>query len=83
MNREGAIAGMLAGLGFTAAYIVWFKFVDASPASRERWLLGISPEGIGTAGALINVVVSVVVARLTPPPPQDVQDLVESIRVPR
>ena len=79
-NREGVIAGMLSGLAFTSAYIVYFKFLGGTP---DQWLLGISPEGIGALGMCVNVAVTVVVARFTPPPPQEVQELVESIRVPR
>ena len=80
MNREGAIAGMLTGITFTAAYIIYFKFLGGT---KDQWLFGISPEGIGTLGMLLNFVVATVVSQMTPPPPQDVQDLVESIRIPK
>ncbi len=80
MNREGAIAGMLSGIIFTAAYIIYFKFLGGT---KDQWLFGISPEGIGTLGMLLNFVVASVVSQMTPPPPQDVQDLVESIRIPK
>jgi len=79
MNKEGAIAGMIVGLIFTASYIWYFKFGGGQP---ESYWFDISPEGIGTLGMLINAVVSVVVSRLTPAPPLDVQNLVENIRVP-
>lgn len=79
-NREGVIAGMVAGLLFTATYIVFFKFLGGTQA---QWLFGISPEGIGTVGMLINFVVAAIVSALTPPPPQDVQAMVESIRIPK
>ena len=82
-TREGAIAGMLTGIVFTAAYILYFKFVNTGPDSHALWWLGISPEGIGALGMLLNLVVTVTVSRLTPPPPAEVQELVESIRVPR
>ena len=82
MNREGAIAGMLTGIGFTASYIIYFKFVDPGASTPENWWLGISPEGIGTLGMLINFLVATVVSRLTPPPPESVQRLIEDIRVP-
>jgi len=82
MNREGAIAGMIVGLSFTAIYISAFKVFNLIPNTEENWLFGISPEGIGTVGMLINLAVSVTVALLTAPPPQDVQDMVEDIRVP-
>jgi cation/acetate symporter len=83
MNREGAIAGMISGIVFTAAYIVFFKFVDPAANVPDRWLLGISPEGIGTVGMVINFLVSTVVSLLTPPPPEAIQRLVDDIRVPK
>jgi cation/acetate symporter len=83
MNREGAIAGMLSGILFTAAYIVYFKFVSPQQNGPEHWLLGISPEGIGALGMLLNFAVSISVARLTPPPPETIQRLVDEIRIPR
>jgi len=83
MNREGAIAGMLTGIGFTSSYIVYFKFLHTDENTPENWFLGISPEGIGTVGMLINFTVAMVVSRLTPPPPEEVQRLIEDIRVPR
>lgn len=82
MNKEGAIAGMLVGITFTAAYIIYFKFSDGRPPAEQNWLFGISPEGIGSLGMILNFVVSLTVSRLTPPPPQHVQDMVEEIRVP-
>lgn len=80
MNREGAIAGMVIGLLFTIAYIVYFKFLGGTKAG---WWFGISPEGIGTLGMVINAVVALVVSRNTAAPPQEVQEMVESIRYPR
>jgi len=82
MNKEGAIAGMLSGLVFTFAYIVFFKFVSPELNNPEHWLFGISPEGIGTIGMLLNFSVALVVAQLTPAPPQEVQELVDDIRIP-
>jgi len=83
MNREGAIAGLVAGLAFTASYIVWFKFVVDEPCDvPANHLFGISPVGIGAVGMLINFVVAFVVSRFTPPPPAEVQELVSSIRTP-
>jgi len=83
MNREGAIAGLVAGLAFTASYIVWFKFVVDEPYDvPANHLFGISPVGIGAVGMLINFVVAFVVSRFTPPPPAEVQELVSSIRTP-
>ena len=83
MNREGAIAGMIAGLGFTLAYLIWFKFMAPELNTAEHWWFGISPEGIGAVGALLNFTVAFVVCRFTPAPPTDVQSLVQSIRIPR
>jgi cation/acetate symporter len=77
-NREGAIAGMLVGLGFTAFYIIGNRFLG-----MPAWLFGISAEGIGTVGMLLNFVTTVVVSRLTAPPPAEIQRLVESVRVPK
>ena len=83
MNREAAIAGMVTGLTFTFSYIVYFKFISPELNNADHWLFGISPEGIGTLGMLMNFAVSLVVMRLTPPPPREVQALVEQIRVPK
>ncbi|PDH39662.1 MAG: cation acetate symporter, partial [OM182 bacterium MED-G24] len=82
MNKEAAIAGMLTGLTFTFSYIVYFKFLNPAANSPEYWFFGISPEGIGTLGMLLNFIVAFVVCRFTPPPPQAVQDMVMAIRVP-
>ena len=83
MNKEGAIAGMLTGLAFTFCYIVFFKFVSPELNSAEHWLLGVSPEGIGTVGMLLNFAVAFTVSRFTAPPPDHIQHIVEDIRVPR
>ncbi len=80
MNMEGAIAGMIVGITFTASYIIYFKFMGGTP---DQYWLGISPEGIGTLGMLLNLVVALVVNRFTPEPPAHIQALVEDIRVPR
>ncbi len=79
-NREGAICGMLAGIIFTAAYIIYFKFMGGT---KDQWLFGISPEGIGTIGMIINFVVTYVVSSMTKAPPEEIQELVNSIRTPR
>jgi cation/acetate symporter len=83
MNTAGAVSGMIVGITFTAAYIVFFKFVRPALNTPEHWWLGISPEGIGAVGMLLNVLVATAVAACTPAPPADVQRLVERIRVPR
>ncbi len=72
---------MLLGIGFTAAYIIWFRFVDPT-ANAEQWLFGISPEGIGTIGMALNFITTITVSRFTTPPPIDVQNMVEDIRLP-
>ena len=82
-NRQGAITGMILGIVFTATYIIYFKIAKVEPNIPENWLFGISPEGIGTLGMILNMVVTLVVSRLTPPPPEDVQQLVEDIRIPK
>lgn len=86
INKEGAIAGMICGIGFTLGYIIYFQFYANH---QDYWFnflengTGVSPEGIGFIGMLINFMVAYFVSMLTPPPPQDVQDMVESIRVPQ
>jgi len=82
MNKEGAIAGMLAGLIFTFGYIVYFKFVSPELNVADNWLFGISPEGIGFVGMFVNIGSAYLVKRFTANTPKDVQDLVETIRVP-
>lgn len=76
-NREGAISGMVIGLAFTTFYIIGVKFYGMSP-----WLWGISPEGIGTVGMVLNLVVTYTISRLTPPPPLEVQNMVANLRSP-
>ena len=90
INKEGAIAGMVTGLVFTYGYIEYFKGLflrwAGSPWSEnvaENWLLGISPEGIGAIGALLNFAVALTVSSMTAAPPTKVRDLVEHIRYPR
>ncbi len=83
MNKEGAIAGMVTGIGFTASYIIYFKFINPGANTPANWWFGISPEGIGTLGMVFNFIVSYAVSRLTPEPPQEVRDLVDHIRIPR
>jgi cation/acetate symporter len=83
MNREGAVLGMIAGITFTASYIVYFKFIDPAANTADHWWFGISPEGIGTVGMFLNFAVAITVARFTPPPPAHVQRMVELVRIPR
>ena len=82
MNKQGAIAGMLSGFLFTAGYIVFFKTLYPSLDNAEGWWLGISPEGIGTLGTIVNLTVSYLVSRFTPEPPIEVQEIVQNIRLP-
>ena len=82
MNREGAVAGMIIGLLFTSFYIIFFKFYRPELNTPENWWFGISPEGIGTLGMIINFTVSWTISRFTPAPPEEVQEMVENIRLP-
>ena len=83
MNKAGAVAGMIAGFTFTAAYIIFFKFIQPEEMNvPKNWLWGISPEGIGTLGMVLNFVVAIAVSLFTPPPSEEVQELVEDIRIP-
>ena len=83
MNKEGAIAGMITGLTFTASYIIYFKFINPSINSSENWWFGISPEGIGTLGMVFNFLISFLISRITAPPPQEIKDMVDDIRIPQ
>ena len=83
MNNIGAISGMIVGITFTAGYIIFFKFISPELNVPAHWLFGISPEGIGTLGMLLNFLVSVPVSLLTAPPPAEVQELVDNIRSPQ
>ncbi len=90
LNKQGAIAGMLVGLAFTYGYIEFYKglFLQWAGAPwgedvATSWLFGISPEGIGAVGMCLNMIVAVVVSRLTPPPSAEVEALVDRIRYPR
>lgn len=83
MNRQGAVAGMIAGLLFTLGYVVFFKIAFPEVNSPEYWWFGISPEGIGTLGMILNLVVAFAVGMIFPEPPEDVQEMVESIRYPK
>ncbi len=88
MNKEGAIAGMAIGISLMVWYILKFKFgfFDGGKAAvaelkSDLWF-GISPEGFGTIAMIVNMISSIAISRLTPAPPQDVQDIVENIRIP-
>ncbi|MEM6346358.1 MAG: sodium:solute symporter family protein [Bacteroidota bacterium] len=85
-NTQGAVSGMIVGIVFTMMYILVFKFgvgFESVEAATPYRLWGISPEGIGTIGMILNFVVAIVVSRMTPEPPEEVQQMVEDIRIPR
>ena len=82
LNKEGAIAGMLAGLVFTASYIIYFKFLFSELDTSSNWLLGISPEGIGFIGMIINFTVAITVSSFSTKPPIEVGQMVDKIRLP-
>lgn len=84
-NMQGAVAGMIVGIVFTATMIILMKSVKVL-GTEEALItdfMGISAQGIGTVGMLLNFAVTIVISRLTPPPPKAVQDMVEDIRIPR
>lgn len=83
INKEGAITGMVVGLVFTIAYISYFKFIAPDLNNASHWWFGISPEGIGSVGMLLNFASCYFVSKITPPPPAHVQDLIQEIRIPR
>src|SRR5690606_2251259 len=89
VNKQGAMAGMLVGLVFTAVYIFVYKgwfFIPGTnnlPDTAANYVFGISPLSIGAVGALLNFIVGFVVSSMTEAPPKHIQDLVESIRVPK
>ena len=88
VTREGAILGMLAGIGVTLAYVFQHKGIMFIPGTGflgdlpPNWFFGIEPNAFGVVGALVNFTVSLFVSRLTAPPPESVQQLVEDIRIP-
>ncbi|SHG35678.1 sodium:solute symporter family protein [Flagellimonas flava] len=85
MNREGAITGMIAGLGITTYYIARFKLGwigNPETSGADNWWFGISPEGFGTVGMLVNFAVALAISSFTPKPPEAVQQIVEDIRIP-
>ncbi|MCC5880355.1 MAG: cation acetate symporter [Idiomarina sp.] len=82
MNSTGAIAGMVTGIAFTLAYIIYFKFINPT-AGPDEWFLQISPEGIGTVGMVLNFIVANIVLKFTKDAPEEIQEMVESIRYPQ
>ncbi|MCJ8330802.1 MAG: cation acetate symporter, partial [Lentisphaeria bacterium] len=77
---EGAIAGMLVGILSTAAYVIYFKFLGGDP---KDYICGIHPNSFGAIGMCLNFITAVIVCSFTKPPPQEIQDLVEHIRIPK
>jgi cation/acetate symporter len=82
LNKEGAIAGMLGGLIFTASYIIYFKFINPEINNSDFWLMGVSPEGIGSIGMLLNFILALSVSAFSNAPPKEVYDMVDEIRKP-
>ena len=82
INSFGAISGMVSGLIFTLSYIVFFKFISPELNSPDHWFLGISPEGIGVVGMLINFFFAIIISLTTKPPPDEIRNLVNKIRQP-
>lgn len=89
MNRAGAIAGMLAGITVTMLYVFQHKGIFFVPGTSflgdmgPNWFLGISPNAFGSVGAIVNFAVAFAVSRVTAPPPAEIQDLVEDVRIPK
>ena len=82
LNKEGAIAGMITGLIFTASYIIYFKFINPNINNAESWFMGVSPEGVGALGMILNFAVALTISSFTKEPPKEVLDLVDEIRKP-
>ena len=82
MNKEGAVTGMIVGIIFTAGYIWWYKWGNPAANNAAGWWMGISPEGIGTVGAILNFVTAYVVSKFTQEPAAEIQELVGSLRYP-
>ncbi|WP_445731524.1 sodium:solute symporter family protein [Mariniflexile sp.] len=84
MNKEGAIAGMVVGITAMLLYMIKYKlgWFDVVLPNKNDWWFGISPEGFGTVAMILNFIVSIVIMKFTPEPPQEVQDIVENIRIP-
>ena len=89
MNREGAIAGMIAGLGVTLLYVFQHKGIMFIPGTsymggmEDNWFFGITPNAFGAVGAIVNFVVAFIVSKMAKDPPEEVQNLVEDIRLPQ
>ncbi|MFC6857832.1 sodium:solute symporter family protein [Zunongwangia atlantica] len=85
MNRQGAVTGMIAGISLMLFYMIRFKtglIGIMDPLPESEWWFGTSPEGFGVIAMLINFILAIVISRLTPAPPENVQQIVEDIRIP-
>ena len=82
LNKEGAIAGMLAGLLATSSYIIYFKFLNPTINNAEYWILGISPEGFGFLGMILNFGVALIVSNFYSNPPKEIYQMIDEIRKP-
>ncbi|MDC1464484.1 cation acetate symporter [Polaribacter sp.] len=82
MNSQGAISGMIVGILLMLFYMMKFKFDWFGGGTKENWWFGISPEGFGTIAMCVNFLISIVISKFTPAPSEDVQEIVENIRIP-
>ena len=82
LNKEGAIAGMISGLVATSSYIIYFKFFNSQLNTAENWFLGISPEGFGFFGMIINFCVALIVTNFYSKPPKEIYQMIDNIRQP-
>lgn len=82
INSAGAVVGMISGLIFTLSYIIFFKFISPELNTSDYWLFGISPEGIGVIGMLVNFFLAITISSATKPPPEKIKTLVNKIREP-
>ncbi|WBL22570.1 sodium:solute symporter family protein [Zunongwangia sp. HRR-M8] len=85
MNRQGAVTGMIAGISLMLFYMIRFKtglIGIMDPLPESEWWFGTSPEGFGVVAMLVNFILAIVISRLTPAPPESVQQIVEDIRIP-
>ncbi len=82
MNKEGAISGMVVGIVAMLTYMMKFKFDMFGGGTETDWWFGISPEGFGAVAMLLNFIVALLISKFTPKPPDDVQEIVENIRIP-
>ena len=82
MNKEGAICGMVIGILLMLFYMTKFKFGWFGGGAESNWWFGISPEGFGTVAMIVNFIVSISVSKFTSPPPMEIIELVNNIRLP-